>query len=70
MYVRAVSENIYAMLKDKFRFLYKRTECQPNNIPYVIMTCIALHNIYISENDPWQPRRQLKGVEIFRKHVF
>ena len=53
---RVVSQNTYGMLKGRFRFLYEKTECESNNLRYVIMACIALHNICISENDPCQPR--------------
>ena len=56
--VRVVSWNTYGMLKGTFRFLYEKTECQPNNLRYVIMACIALHNICISENDSSQPQFQ------------
>ena len=64
------------MLKGRFRFLYKKAECQPNNLRYVIMACIALHNICISENDPCLPQWQLevdqldliRGILIRQEH--
>ena len=47
---KVVSKNTYGMLKERFRFCTK-TNSQPKNLYYVIMACIALHNICISEND-------------------
>jgi hypothetical protein len=57
---RVVSENTYGMLKGRWRFLYKKTEARPENLRYIIMACIALHNVCIAENDPCQPRWQLE----------
>ena len=57
---RVVSENTYGMLKGRWRFLLKETECRPNNIRYIIMACIALHNVCIDEDDPCEPRWQLE----------
>ena len=57
---RVVSENTYGMLKGRWRFLYKKTEAQPENLRYIIMACIALHNLCIAENDPCKPRWQLE----------
>ena len=50
--VRVVSENTYGMLKRRWHFLYKKTEAQPENLRYIIMACIALHNLCIAGNDP------------------
>ena len=57
---RVVSENTYGMLKGRWRFLYKKTEAQSENLRYIIMACIALHNLCIAENDPCKPRWQLE----------
>ena len=61
---RVVSENTYGMLKGRWRFLYKKTEAQPENLRYIIMACIALHNLCIAENDPCKPRWQLEVHEL------
>ena len=61
---RVVSENTYGMLKGRWRFLLKKTECRPENVRYIIMACIALHNLCIAENDPCQPRWQLDVQEL------
>ena len=62
--VRVVSENTYGMLKRRWHFLYKKTETQPENLRYIIMACIALHNLCIAENDPCKPRWQLEVHEL------
>ena len=49
---RVVSEHAYGMLKGRWRYLYKKTECSLDNITLVIMTCIALHNLCIQRDDP------------------
>ena len=69
---RVVSENNYGMLKGRWRFLYKKTECHPENLKYIIMACIALHNLCIAENDPCQPRWQLEvqQLDLIRTPIF
>ena len=44
---RVVTEKTYGMLKGRWRILYKKTECRRFNLHYVIIACIALHNICI-----------------------
>ena len=61
---RVISENTYGMLKGRWRFLYKKTEAQPENLRYIIMACIALHNLCIAGNDPCKPRWQLEVHEL------
>ena len=61
---RVVLENTYRILKGKWRFLYKKTEILPQNLHYIIMVCIALHNLYIAENDQCKPRWQLEVHEL------
>ena len=61
---RVVLENKYGMLKGRWRFLYKETETLPENLRYIIMTCIALYNLYIAENDQCKPRWQLEVHEL------
>ena len=58
------------MLKCRFRFSYKKNECQPNNLLYVIMACIALHNIRISENYPCHTQWLLQVDELDRTSIF
>ena len=60
---RVISENTYGMLKGRWRLLYKKTEALPENLRYIIMACIALHNLCIAENDPCKPRWQLEVHE-------
>ena len=57
---RVVSENTYGRLKGIWRFLYKKTKAKQENLRYIIMACIALHNLCIAENDPCEPRWQLE----------
>lgn len=38
---RVVSEHAFGMLKGRWRYLYKRTECRLDNISLVIMACIT-----------------------------
>lgn len=61
---RVVSENAYGMLKGRWRILYKKTECRLENIPLVIMACIALDNLCIKRNDPCNPRWRLQVGEL------
>ena len=48
------------MLKGRWRSLYMKTKAKPENLGYIIMACIALHNLCIAENDPCKPRWQLE----------
>ena len=59
-----VTENAYGMLKGRWRILYKQTECRMYNLKYVIMSCIMLHNLCISVNDPCEPRWRLEVKEL------
>ena len=61
---RVVVENCYGMLKGRWRVLYKKTECRLDNLKYVIMCCIMLHNFCISTNDPCKPRWILAVEEL------
>ena len=61
---RVVLGNACGMLKERWRFLYKKTKTQPENLCYIIMACIALHNLYIAENDQCKPRWQLEVHEL------
>ena len=61
---KVVSEHAYGMLKGRWRILYKKTECDLDNIQVTIMACIALHNICIHRNDPCKLRWRLKVNEL------
>ena len=62
--VKVTTENAYGILKGKWRILYKKTECHLFNLCYVLMTCIALHNLCNELADPCQPRSKLKVQEL------
>ena len=62
--VCVVTENAYGMLKGRWRILYKQTEYRMYNLKYVIMSCIMLHNLCISVNDPCEPRWCLEVEEL------
>ena len=55
MWSRVVTKNAYGILKGRRCILYKRTECHLFYLGYVIMDCIALHNLCIELADPCQP---------------
>ena len=38
------SENTYGTLKGRWRFLYKRTECRPENLRYIIIGTYSAGN--------------------------
>ena len=61
---RVVSEHAYGMLKGRWRIPYKKTGCKLKKIRHIIMTCIALHNICISRDDPCRPRWKLEIEEL------
>ena len=44
--------------------LYKKNECDLDNIQLIIMTCIVLHNICIHRNDPCKRRWRLEVNEL------
>ncbi len=68
---RVVTENAYGMLKGRWRFLFKQTECRMFNLKYIIMVCIMLHNICIAQNDPCEPRWRLtvKNLSLINKNL-
>ena len=43
-----------------YSILYKKIECCRFRLRYVIMACIALHNLCIELTDPCQPRWKLE----------
>ena len=65
---RVVSKHAYGMLKGRWRILYKKMDCHIENIPLVIMSCIALHNLCIYLNDPCNPRwcLEVDQLNLFR----
>ena len=68
---RVVTENAYGMLKGRWRFLFKQTECRMFNLKNIIMACILLHNICIAHNDPCEPRWRLtvKNLSLISKQL-
>ena len=65
---RVVTENAYGMMKGRWRFSHKKTECRISNIRYIILAIIALHNICIDFNDPCKPRWVLKVKRLNVRH--
>ena len=61
---RVGSENTCRILNRKWCFLYKKTEARPENLHYINKACIALHNLFIAENDPCKPHWQLEVHEL------
>ena len=63
---RVVTENAYGMMKGRWRLLHKKTECRLENIKYIILTCIVLHNLCIHFHDPCKPRweRKIKHLRV------
>ena len=57
---RVVTEIAYNMLKGRWRILFKKIECQLFNLRYIVMACIALHNLCFEISDPCQPRCRLE----------
>ena len=68
---RLVMENAYGMLKGRWRFLFKRTECRLFNLKYTIMACIALHNLCVSVSDPCKSRWKLhvRDLGLIKNHI-
>ena len=66
---RVVTENAYGMLKGRWRILFKNTELF--NLRYIVMACIALHNLCIEISDPCQPRWRLEvdDLDLIRKRL-
>ena len=69
MWRSKVTENAYGMLKGRWRFLYKKTECRLFNLRYIIVTCNALHKIFIGRSDPCQTqwRLEVEQLELMEK---
>ena len=68
---RVNTKNLYGILKGRWRILYKKTEYHLFNLRYVIMACIALHNLCIELVDPCQPRWKLEvqKLALIRKQL-
>ena len=64
---RVVTGNAYAMLKGRWRILYKETDMKLHNLKYIIMGCVMLHNLCIAKSDP-KPRWHL--THLFPMHPF
>ena len=54
-----VTENCYGILMGRWRIFDKNTERKLNDLEYVIMSCILLHNICINFGDLCEPRWRL-----------
>ena len=69
---RVVTENAYGMLKGRWRILHKQTECRMYNLKYVILSCMMLHNLCISVNDPCEPqwRLEVKQLSLIKNTFF
>ena len=69
--VRAVTENVYGMLKGHWRLIYKKCECKLHIIKYVVMAAVVLHNLCIHTNDPCKPRWKIsvENIEFTDKSV-
>ena len=61
---RVVTENAYGMLKGRWRILHKQTEFRMYNLKYVIMSCMMLHNLCISVNNPCEPQWRLEVKQL------
>ena len=61
---RVVTENYYGMLKERWRILYKSTGWKLDNLKYVIMSCILLHNICILLGGLCEPRWRLEVQQL------
>ena len=68
---RVVTENAYDMLKGRWCIALKKTECQLFNLRYIVMACIAFHNLCIEISDPCQPRWRLEvdDLDLIRKRL-
>ena len=42
---RMVVENAFSRLKGRWRCLLKRLDCDLNNVPNIVLSCVVLHNI-------------------------
>ena len=69
--VRFVTEAAYDMLKGLWRTLFKKTEYQRFNLRYIVIACIALHNLCIKMSDSCQPRWRLEvhDLDLIRKKL-
>ena len=69
---RVVTESVYGMFKGRWRFLCKKTEWRLFKLLYLIMACIALHNICIDRSNSWQTRWRLEieQLELMEKLLF
>ena len=68
---RVVTENACGMLKGCWRILFKKTECQLFNLRYIVMACIAWHNLCTEIYDPCQPRWRLEvdDLDLIQKRL-
>ena len=68
---RVLTENVSGILKGRWCILYKKTEYHLFYHRYVIMACIALHNLCIELADPCQPRWKLEvqKLALIRKQL-
>ena len=52
---RMVTERTFGQLKNRWRVIYRKLECQPDAVKRAALTCIVLHNICIAASDPLPP---------------
>jgi hypothetical protein len=50
---RMVVENAFGRLKGRWRSLLKRMDCNIRNFPFIIGSCVTLHNMCEIYGDPW-----------------
>lgn len=53
---QVVTKNAYGILNGRWRILYIKTEMKLQNLKYIIMGCVVLHNLCTAKNDPRKPR--------------
>ena len=49
-------EQIYGMVKGRWRLVCNKCKYKMHNVKYVVMVCLLLHNLYIARQDLCNPR--------------
>ena len=66
---RVSVENAFGVLKARFRVLTKTCESRPDNLTYICLSCIVLHNILVSTGEAFNIVEGIVARDFIQRHA-